>query len=142
MATFFTVLDTYKAYVPDGADPGNEPDEKGIAGTVTFTPSVSETHIDIGGGVTQTVRLEPIVGRFNEPDGVLSTLDDTPGVKLLAGSATEGDPLYGLTYKVEFTDVVYNKKRNQIIDPFRFVAPTTAVIIRLSDPVQTPRVDL
>lgn len=141
MATFFTVLDTYKAYVPDGSDDGNEPDEKFISGTATFTPSVSETFIDIGGGVTQTVRLEPIVGRFNE-DGVLSTLDDTPGVKLLAGSATEGDPLYGLTYKVEFTDVVYNKKRNQIIDPFRFVAPTTAVIIRLSDPVQTPRVDL
>ena len=142
MATFFTVMDTYRALIPDGADAGNDPDEQFISGTATFTPSVSETTIDIGGGVATTVRLEPIIGRFNGPDGVLSTLDGTPGVGLLVGSDDEDSNLHGLTYKVEFTNVVYNKKRGQRIDPFRFKAPTAATIIRLSDKTQTERVPL
>lgn len=141
MATFFTVMDTYRALIPDGADAGNAPDEQFISGTATFTPSVSETNIDIGGGVTTTVRIEPIIGRFNE-DGVLSTLDGTPGVGLLVGSDDEESNLHGLTYRVEFTNVVYNKKRGQRIDPFRFKAPTTATVIRLSDKTQTERVPL
>lgn len=142
MATFFTVMDTYRAYISDGADAGIEPDEQFISGTVTFTPSVSETVIEIGGGVTTTVRLEPIIGRFNDPDGVLSTLDGTPGVGLLVGSDDEESNLFGLTYKVEFSNVVYAKKRNQRIDPFRFKAPTAATIIRLSDKAQCERVPL
>lgn len=141
MATMFTVMDTYKAYVPDGPDAGNEPDEQLVSGTVTFTPSVSETTMDIGAGVTATVRLEPIVGRFNE-DGILSTIDGTPGVGLLCGSEDEDSNLHGLTYRADFTNVVYNKKRQQRIEPFRFVAPTTSTVIRLSNPEQTERVKL
>jgi hypothetical protein len=141
MATFFTVMDTYRALNPDGPDVGNEQDWQNITGTATFTPSVAETVLDIGAGVTSTVRLEPIIGRFNE-DGVLSTLDGTPGVGLLCGSDDETSNLHGLTYKVEFSNVVFNRRRDQRIEPFRFKAPTAQTIIRLSDKSQTERVQL
>lgn len=81
---YFTVADTYQAIVSDGSDDGNEPDLKMISGTVTFTPSVKEVLATIS-DIPTTVRLEPIIGRIEE-DGVLKTLDSTPGVKLLANT--------------------------------------------------------
>ncbi|CPT12081.1 Uncharacterised protein [Mycobacteroides abscessus subsp. abscessus] len=132
---YFTVADTYQAIVSDGSDDGNEPDLKMISGTVTFTPSVKEVLATIS-DIPTTVRLGPIIGRIEE-DGVLKTLDSTPGVKLLANTEAIG-PLPELTYRVDFTNVVYNRKTNQRIEPFRFAAATSAVTLRLSSVERLP----
>lgn len=132
---YFTVADTYQAIVSDGADAGNEPDLKMISGTVTFTPSVREVLANID-GESRSIELGVIDGRIEE-DGVLKTLDSTPGVKLLANTEAIG-PLPELTYRVDFTNVVYNRKTNQRIEPFRFAAATSAVTLRLSSVERLP----
>ena len=130
--TNFTITGTFKAIVSDGADEGADPDIQLVSGTATFTPSIREAAAD--GAIH---RLQPIVGRMN--DDVLKTLNDDVGVKLVCGDPTEGQPLHGLTYRVDFTNVVYDKQRQQRIEPFRFAAPTTAVSI---DITTVPRIPL
>ncbi|WP_100458488.1 hypothetical protein [Mycobacteroides abscessus] len=132
---YFTVADTYQAIVSDGSDEGSEPDLKMISGTVTFTPSVREVLANID-GESRSIELGVIDGRIEE-DGVLKTLDSTPGVKLLANTEAIG-PLPELTYRVDFTNVVYNRKTNQRIEPFRFAAATSAVTLRLSSVERLP----
>lgn len=128
---YFTVVGKFAAVISDGADAGNEPDTQDVSALVTFTPSIREARIDIAGTPT-TIRLEPIIGRMEE-DGILKTLDSTVGVKLVTGDAAEGDPLHGLTYSVSFSKVVYNRQRDQRIDPFTFAAPTDAGIVNLAE---------
>lgn len=132
---YFTVADTYQAIVSDGSDEGSEPDLKMISGTVTFTPSVREVLANID-GESRSIELGVIDGRIEE-DGVLKTLDSTPGVKLLANTEAIG-PLPELTYRVDFTNVVYNRKTNQRIEPFRFAAATSATTLRLSSVERLP----
>ncbi len=128
----FTVSGQFKAIITDGADAGNEPDVQNISALVTFTPSISEAQIG-----TTTWRLTPLVARL-EGDSVLRTIDSTEDVGLPCGDDTEGEPLYGLTYKVEFTKVVYNRLSDQRIEPFRFAAPTTATNIDLATVERIP----
>lgn len=130
--TNFTVTGTFKAVISDGDDEGADPDIQFISGTATFIPSIREALTD---GALH--RLQPIVGRMNE-DGVLRTLNDDIGVKLVCADDTEGEPLYGLTYRVDFTHVVYDKQRNQRIEPFRFAAPTTAASIDIATVTRIP----
>lgn len=130
--TYFTTVLKAIAVIPDGNDASdNEPETQNITALVTFTPSIREAQLTIDSALT-TVRLEPIIGRLEE-DGVLKTLDSTIGVGLICGDDAEGEPLYGLTYKVEFDKVVYNKQRSQKIEPFKFLAPTTADTVNLAE---------
>lgn len=130
--TNFTVSGEFKAIITDGADEGNEPDVQNISALVTFTPSISEAQIG-----TTTWRLTPLIARTEE-DGILKTIDSTEDVALPCGDATEGNPLFGLTYKVEFSKVNYNKLRDQRIEPFRFAAPTTATSVDLATVERLP----
>lgn len=128
--SYFTVVGKFSAVISDGADAGNEPDTQDVSALVTFTPSIREARVDIAGTPTQ-ISLTPILGRI-EDDGILKVLDGTVGVKLLGGDAAEGDPLFGLSYAVSFSKVVYNKARDQKISPFSFVAPTDGSIVNLA----------
>jgi len=131
--TNFTVTGTFKAIITDGSDEGADPDIQLISGTATFTPSIREAATP-----DALYRLQPITGRMNE-DGILKTLNDDVGVKLTCGDDTEGEPLFGLTYRVDFTNVVYDKQSNQRIEPFRFTAPTTDTTV---DIATVPRIPL
>lgn len=130
--TNFTITGTFKAVISDGSDEGADPDIQLISGSVTFTPSIQEASTD---GALH--RLQPIRGRMNE-DGILRTIHDDVGVKLTCGDADEGAPLHGLTYRVDFANVVYDKLRNQRIESFRFTAPTTATSIDIATVTRVP----
>lgn len=130
--TNFSVTGAFKAIIADGSDEGNEPDIQNISGSVVFTPSITEATID-----GDLYRLQPIRARMNE-DGILRTINGDPSVGLTCGGS-EGQPLHGLTYRVDYSNVVYDKQRQQRIEPFRFLAPTTAVSI---DIATVPRIPL
>ena len=130
--THFTITGLFKAVISDSDDEGTDPDIQLISGTATFTPSIKEATTD---GALH--RLQPVVGRMNE-DGVLRTIHDDAGVKLVCGDDTEGEPLYGLTYRVDYSNVVYDKLRDQRIEPFRFAAPTTATSIDIASVTRIP----
>ena len=130
--TTFTITGTFKAIISDGSDEGADPDIQLVSGTATFTPSIREAATD--GAIH---RLQPIIGRMNE-DGVLKTLNDDVGVKLVCGDPAEGQPLHGLTYRVDYSNVVYDKQRQQRIEPFRFAAPTTAASIDITTVERIP----
>lgn len=134
--SYFTAVLKAVAVISDGNDTAdNEPETQNITALVTFTPSIREAQLTIDSALT-TVRLEPIIGRLEE-DGVLKTLDSTIGVGLMCGDDTEGEPLHGLTYKVEFSHAVYNKQRSQRIEPFSFLAPTAAATLNLAEVERT-----
>lgn len=128
----FTVTGLFKAIVSDGNDPGGDPDIQLISGTATFTPSIREATTD---GALH--RLQPIIGRMND-DGVLRTIHDDEGVNLVCGDAAEGAPLHGLSYRVDFSNVVYDKQRNQRIESFRFLAPTETTTIDIATVERIP----
>lgn len=130
--TNFEVTGTFKAVITDGPDASSDPDVQNISGSVVFTPSIPEAAVD---GVLY--RLQPIRARIEE-DGILKAIDSTIGVGLPCGDDTEGQPLHGLTYKVEFTNVVYDRQSNQRIEPFRFTAPTTATTIDIATVERIP----
>lgn len=132
--TYFTVTGSFKAVISDGSDSANhDPEVQNISGLVLFTPSISEV-VSTADGVTY--RLQPVRGRIEE-DGVLKTIDSTVGVGLVANTAALG-PLEALTYKVEFSHVVYDKGKERLIEPFRFAAPTTATTIDLATVSRLP----
>ncbi len=132
--TYFTVTGSFKAVISDGSDSANhDPEVQNISGLVLFTPSISEV-VSTADGVTY--RLQPVRGRIEE-DGVLKTIDSTVGVGLVANTAALG-PLEALTYKVEFSHVVFDKGKDRRIEPFRFAAPTTATTIDLATVARTP----
>lgn len=132
--TYFTVTGSFKAVISDGSDSANhDPEVQNISGLVLFSPSVSEV-VSSADGVTY--RLQPVRGRIEE-DGILKTIDSTVGVGLVANTAALG-PLEALTYKVEFSNVVYDKGKERRIEPFRFAAPTSAVTIDLATVTRLP----
>lgn len=132
--TYFTVTGSFKAVISDGSDSANhDPEVQNISGLVLFTPSISEV-ISTADGVTY--RLQPVRGRIEE-DGVLKTIDSTVGVGLVANTAALG-PLEALTYKVEFSHVVYDKGKERLIEPFRFAAPASVTTIDLATVSRLP----
>jgi hypothetical protein len=123
---FFTVTAVLKAIRTDGNDAGGDPDTQFISSTVWFTPSVLQIH----SAVDSTVyRLQPIRTRTDVADGVLRTIDGS-AVKLVANnSAIALDELF---YDVTFTDVVYDRQPEPVVDGFRFLAPTSATSVDLA----------
>jgi hypothetical protein len=130
---YFTVTDTmYEVVETDQTDlTGNQPTVMPISGTVTFTPcdafGNALTEID-SAVLDSTIMLEPIMGRFNvnltggAPDGVLRTLNGTAGVELV-DNLNLGLAVGGLTYRVDYTNVVFDSVGNRAIHSFWFVAP-------------------
>ena len=120
--TYFPVTGSIIAVIADSSsDEDGIPEEQPVSSTVTFTPSVNEVNFE-----GKIVRLRPIRARTEE-DGILKTIDGN-GVELAANCFG----LDELTYKVEFTNVSYDKLHDQKLNAFRFVAPTTATTVDLS----------
>lgn len=130
--TNFTVTGSYAAIIADSADEGSDPDIQGISALVLFTPSVSEV-VSTADGLTY--RLAPIQCRLEET-GELLTIQGGP-VRLTANTAALG-PLPSLSYRTDFSHVVYNKLKDQRIEPFRFEAPTSDVTIDLATVARIP----
>ncbi|AID58984.1 hypothetical protein PBI_GAIA_168 [Mycobacterium phage Gaia] len=121
LLTYFEVTGSLLAIVSDASsDEDGQPQEQPISSTVTFTPSVKEVRAE-----GKIIRLQPIRARTVET-GELVNIDDTT-VELLAD--TFG---VGLTYRVDFSDVTYDKMRNQRVEPFRFAAPTDATPVDIA----------
>lgn len=130
---YFTVTNAmYEVVETDQVDPtGNQPTVIPISGTVTFTPCDANgnalTEID-SAVLDSTIMLDPIMGRFNvnltggSPDGVLRTLNGTAGVELV-DNVNLGLAAGGLTYRVDYTNVVFDGIGNRAIHSFWFVAP-------------------
>lgn len=133
---YFTVTGKFQAIISDASsDEDNQPQVQNISGLVKFTPSAREV-ASSSLSPTTIVRLQPIQGRIEE-DGVLKTIDGNTGVKLVANTAALG-PLAELSYLVEFTNVVYDKLKDQRIEPFRFMAPTSSTTIDLATVARIP----
>lgn len=139
---YFTVTNQmYEVVETDLIDTtGNQPTVIPISGTVTFTPcnaiGVALTEVD-SAALDATVMLEPITGRFSvnltggAPDGVLRTLNGTAGVQLVDNlnlGLAEG----GLTYRVDYTNVVFDGIGNRQIHSFWFLAPGNGATIDLN----------
>ena len=125
---FFTVTGKIQVLVTDADDEGIEPDLGPVTGLVTFTPVVSVVPSSTLSPVSIAI-LAPILARI-EDDGVLRTLEGDDGVKLVANTAALG-PLPELVYKVEFSKMKWDGK-SQSLDPFHFLAPTSATSVDLA----------
>lgn len=123
---FFTVTGVLKAIRSDSADVGGEADTQFISSTVWFTPSVKQVHSTIDATV---YRLQPLRARTSVSDGVLRTVDGNP-VRLPANNNALG--LTELFWDVTFTDVVYDKQNEPVVDGFRFLSPTTATTVDIA----------
>lgn len=116
--SYFDVVGKLQAVISDSGDAGGDPDVQNISSTVTFYPSVEQVHSAADGVV---YRLQPVKGRTNPGDGQLKTVDGST-VSLPANTSALGLP--ELRYRVVFTNVVYDKQPEPVIESFEFVAPT------------------
>jgi hypothetical protein len=122
---YFPVTGVLKAVNTDSSlDVDGNPDTQFITSTVTFTPDPAEVRATDG----TTYRLEPIQGRTNPDDGALKTIDGHT-LTLVANNATLA--LDQLVYKVDFTNVVYDKADREL-ESFSFVAPTGTTPVDIS----------
>lgn len=77
---------------------GNAPVESFVLGTVTFTPSVGVINSE---SPSETVYIDPIVGRFTSDGNGLETFDGTAGVELVDNVGL-GLDAGTLTYRVDY----------------------------------------
>lgn len=137
---YFEVVQPSYQVVETNADPDGEdfPDVVKFSGTVTFTPSVSEVHsVDLD----STIVLQPIRGRFQLPDGMLRTLNGSEGVQLVDNQHL-GLPVLGekgaLTYRVDYSNVVFDGAPDRKLTSFRFAAPGNGTQVNLNSVVRLP----
>ncbi len=118
--TYFDVVQTTVEDVEtnDTYGGGHTPEVHQISALVTFTPSVSEIQ---SSALDATILLRPIIGRIVE--GILCSLDDTPGIELVAATEDLGVLPEDLTYVVEYSKVVFDKGQRSLRS-FRFAALT------------------
>jgi hypothetical protein len=139
---YFTVVNPlYEVVETDTTDTvGNQPTVIPISGTVTFTPCDAKGKVItevVSADLDATVMLDPIHGRFNvnlttgEPDGVLRALNGTAGVKLV-DNVNLGLPVGGLTYRFDYTNVVFDGISERHIASGRFAAPEDGSTIDLN----------
>lgn len=114
------------------------PDVEKFSGTVTFTPSADEVHSP---DLDSTIVLRPIRGRFQLPDGKLRTLNGSEGVQLVDNQHL-GLPATGskgaLTYRVDYSNVVFDGASNRRLAPFRFAAPGDGTQVNLNTVARLP----
>lgn len=123
------------AVVTDEVDENLVPDRKGINARVTLTPLVNDTEypevVATIDGAPHIEILCPVVGRLD--DGVLKTSATQTDIWLVANTATIELPDEALIYRVEFSEVVFNKSQDRHLTPRRFTAPNIAnAVIDLS----------
>ena len=135
--TFFPVNAYGFAMRVDYTDPDTDPDLQPISATVTFRPRLRPGEIAQASSYTEPalIALAPVAARMDE-DGRLKTIQGDIGVKLVANTAALGlgKPLI---YDVWFTNVVYNKARQQI-EPFGFIAPNDNSAVNLATVARLP----
>lgn len=116
--TYFDVVQPLVEDIETNDSSGHTPEVHLISALVTFTPSVSEIQ---SSSLDATILLRPITGRI--VDGVLCSLDDTPGIELVAYTADLGVLPEPLTYAVEYSKVRFDKG-DRSLRSFRFAALT------------------
>ncbi|CKH13374.1 hypothetical protein PXH78_33110 [Mycolicibacterium smegmatis] len=131
--TYFAVTGTLHALISDSStdDDGN-PDVQYISCFVDFAPSVRQVHSSTDNIV---YRLQTIRGRTSVDDGELKTIDGNTLTLVANSAALDLEALY---YTVTFSNVVYDGKRDQVIEGFRFLAPTDDTAIDLSTVERLP----
>ncbi|OHU60614.1 hypothetical protein BKG83_00465 [Mycobacteroides chelonae] len=125
---YFKLKGFMDAVVTDEVDENLVPDRKGINARVTVTPLVNdrecpEVVVTIEGAPHIEV-LCPVVGRLD--DGVLKTTATQADIWLVANTAIIGLPDDALVYRVEFSEVVFNKGQDRHLMQRKFAAPNIA----------------
>jgi hypothetical protein len=115
---YFDVVQPTVEDIETNDSSGHTPEVHMISALVTFTPNVSEIQ---SSSLDATILLRPIVGRI--VDGVLCSLDDTPGIELVAYTADLGTLPEPLAYRVDYSKVVFDKGVRSMRS-FRFAALT------------------
>ncbi|MEC4842682.1 hypothetical protein [Mycobacteroides chelonae] len=125
---YFKLKGFMDAVVTDEVDENLVPDRKGINARVTLTPLVNDKDypevVATIGGAPHIEVLCPVVGRLD--DGVLKTSAAQADIWLVANTAIIGLPDDALVYRVEFSEVVFNKGQDRHLVPRKFTAPNTA----------------
>lgn len=129
---YFDVVQPLVEDVQTNDESGHTPEVHLISALVTFTPSITEIQ---SSSLDATVLLRPIVGRIVE--GQLCSLDDTPGVELLAASEDLGVLPDPLTYAVEYSKVRFDGGTRSMRS-FRFLAPDGAATVNLNTVERLP----
>ena len=104
------------------------------SGTAIFTcshPEIESAPLD------RTVSIDPIMGRWSSVDGVLSELDGVPGVGLTDNQFLGLDPGV-LTYRVDYSNLVWDNNSDQNLDSFRFAAPGDGSTVDLTTVTRLP----
>jgi hypothetical protein len=139
---YFLVINTeYEGVETDQVDlVGSQPTVIPISGTATFTPcdQVGNVITEVDSVILDaTILLDPIQGRFSvdytsgAPDGALRTLNGSYGVQLV-DNVNLGLVDGGLTYRVDYTNVVFDGIGNRHINSFRFFAPGNGATVDLN----------
>jgi hypothetical protein len=141
LQTFLVTNTLYEVVETDQVDTtGSQPTIMPISGTATFTPCDANGNVitEIDSMVLDTtIMLDPIQGRFNvdytsgAPDGALRTLNGSYGVSLIDNVNLGLDP-GGLTYRVDYSNVVFDGMGNRHINSLRFTAPGNGATIDLN----------
>lgn len=115
---YFDVVQPLVEDIETNDSSGHTPEVHLISALVTFTPSITEIQ---SSSLDATILLRPITGRIVE--GQLCSLDDTPGVELLAASDDLGVLPDPLTYAVVYSKVRFDGG-DRSMRSFRFLALT------------------
>lgn len=130
--TYFTVVQPLVEDVQTNDSGGNTPEVHTVSGLVTFTPSIIEVQ---SSSLDATILLRPIQARIVA--GKLESIDGTEGVKLVANTAVLGVLPDPLTYRVDYSKVVFDGSERSM-RPFLFTAPSTAITIDLNTVTRLP----
>ncbi len=130
--TFFDVVQPLVEDVETNDSSGHTPEVHLISALVTFTPSVTEIQ---SSALDATILLRPITGRIVE--GVLCSLDDTPGIELVAATDDLGVLPDPLTYAVEYSKVRFDQG-DRSLRSFRFLALTGPGTVNLNTVERLP----
>lgn len=125
---YFKLKGFMDAVVTDEVDENLMPDRKGINARVTVTPLVDDkAYPEVVATIETVPRIEvlcPVVGRLD--DGVLKTSATQTDIWLVANTAIINLPDDALVYRIEFSEVVFNKGQNRHLLPRKFTAPNAA----------------
>lgn len=132
---YFKLKGFMDAVVTDEVDENLVPDRKGINARVTLTPLVNDKDypevVATIGGAPHIEVLCPVVGRLD--DGVLKTSAAQADIWLVANTAIINLPDDALVYRIEFSEVVFNKGQDRHLMPRKFTAPNaTDAVVDLS----------
>lgn len=124
--TYFTVVQSDVEDVQTNDEGGSAPEIHNVSALVTFTPSITEVQ---SVEMDATILFRPIQGRI--VNGELCAIDGTPGVQLVANTSVLGTLTNPLTYRVDYSKVVFDGGERQIRS-FYFIAPTSSTTINLN----------